>query len=106
MKVLLMNAPILTAEGCFEYRRTTVDVCRRLIREDGFESAIGHDATARALGELLNAEVLVNRINATQQIGQTAIVLKVRGRLPEGQILDEAALNALGYDLFTMERIA
>lgn len=70
------------------------------------DSAIGHEATAAAMSALLGREVLVNRQFARQAVGQRALVLKIRGRLPEGQILDREAMEVIGYDLLWMTREA
>jgi hypothetical protein len=34
-----------------------------------------------------------------------AVCLKLKGRLPEGQILDLDDLEKIGYDLFLIERV-
>lgn len=65
-------------------------------------SAIGHESTAQAMSTILGYPVEVNRINAQMQPGDKAIILRIRGRLPEGQILDAAALDAIGFDFQIM----
>lgn len=71
-----------------------------------FVSAVGHQATAQALSELLGINVPMNRIQAAMQTGDKAVCFKLRGRLPEGVILDRAGVEAIGYDLVLMERIS
>lgn len=63
-----------------------------------FDSAVGHQATAEILTELLGVPVDVNRQQFAQQMGDCAIVFKVHGRIPEGSILSRAELDAMGYD--------
>lgn len=68
-------------------------------------SAIGHEATADAMGIILGTPVQVNRIQAEQEPGDRAICLKIRGRLPEGVVLDAEQLEEIGYDLFLLQRV-
>jgi len=116
MKILLFNTTIMGAlpEGneTFVYSLTalTVSQARAMIAEAtapggvGVESYIGHGATCAAMSSLLGCPVPENRALSAQQPGQRAIALKVRGRLPEGTVLDEAALEAIGYDLYLIVR--
>lgn len=105
-KVLLFNTSIITTPGMYELSEPISVAHARSVAFLGTESAIGHDATARALSTILDQPVLVNRVPAKQRVGQSAIVLKIRGRLPEGTILDDAALWEIGYDLHILKRIA
>ena len=70
------------------------------------DSAIGHEATAAALTAILGRDVPVCRRYAQQAPGQRALCLKIRGRLPEGAILDGAAMEAIGYELRWLTRVA
>src|SRR5580698_7383103 len=102
MKPVLFNTTILTGGvGNYSLSTLTVDEAKALVA-DGFDSAIGHQATADALTALLGVEVPANRVAYEQQPGQEAVVLKLRGRLPEGQVLTLDELNAVGYDLFRL----
>ena len=38
-------------------------------------------------------------------VGQKAIVLKMKGRVPEGKILSEAEMEEIGYSLKLMEKL-
>lgn len=110
--VALLNTSIATVPGRYEIRAITLEHARMIVHgNDIFPaaetiSAIGHQATADALTELLGIDVPVNRITFEQQAGQMALVLKLRGRLPEGVILDRAALDEVGFDLWLMTRLA
>ena len=94
----ILNTSIVTAPGDYEVRSVTLDEARRLVAEaPAVLSAVGHDATAAVLTEMLGRPVQVNRIQFEQQPGQQALVLKLRGRIPEGQVLDVAGMDAIGY---------
>ena len=77
-----------------------------LSKGESMVSAIGHDATASAMSAILQSPVQVNRVQAEQAPGDRAICLKIRGRLPEGEILGSEALEAIGYDLYLLRRQA
>jgi hypothetical protein len=106
---VLLNTSIITGlpadlgEATYSIRKISPEQARE-ITAGGFTSAIGHDAAARAMTTVLGATVPVNRVPSAQRVGQKAIVLKVRGRLPEGAILDDAALAEIGFDLFLLTR--
>lgn len=111
--VLLLNTTIATGipaagEPSAVYRLSapvSAEDARRALVACEVESAIGHQATADAMTALLGQPVPMNRSFAKQAPGQRALVLKVRGRLPEGVILDREALEAIGYDLLWMTRV-
>lgn len=107
---LILNTSILTAYGEYKYEEIMLWEAQLLIGSN-FISAIGHEATAQILSELLSTEaypvhVPVNRIQAEQQVGQPALVFKVNGRLPEGVILDREQLEKIGYSLGWLFRTA
>jgi hypothetical protein len=115
-KLLLLNTTImgaLPAPGeTFTYtlQAISADEARALVAEaagpdgPGVESYVGHAATCAAMSTILGCPVPENRALSAQQPGQRAIALKVRGRLPEGTVLNEAALEAIGYDLYLIAR--
>lgn len=106
MKILLLDTSILTANvGLWSQVHCTVDRAKMLCETFGWESAIGHEATAQALSSLLGFDVPVNRIQAVQEVRQLAVVLKLRGRLPEGRILTLDELYEIGFDLLLLERL-
>ena len=61
----------------------------------GFESAIGHESTAKLLSQLLGVEVPVKRVMVTLEQSTTLIVFQLLERLPEGKILSETELKEL-----------
>ena len=107
LPILLLNAPILTSLGLFRHTAVSVEQARDLLRGQVFESAVGHLLTAQAISKVLQIDCPMRRNQAAQAIGQRAIVLRLRRRLPEGMVLTSVAdLDAIGFEFTLLERIA
>ena len=103
----LLNTSIVTEDGDYSLHTITLDKARELAQEYGgqLDSAIGHDATAKVMTDLLGVNVLVNRQMFSQQVGQQALVFKLHGRLPEGRMLTVDEIEAIGFDFKLLERL-
>ena len=104
MKLALLNTTIATVDGIFEVRSITLQQAQQLVKDNvgNLLSAIGHDSTAQIMTELLGVDVPVNRIQFSQEEGQVALVFKLKGRAPEGVILDRVGIEAIGFEFKTM----
>lgn len=102
----ILNTSIATEDGAYSLRTVSAAEARSIIKDREILSAVGHESAAAALSEVLGVEVPVNRIQFAQQPGQIALVFNLRGRLPEGQVLSLAEIEALGYDLKILERLS
>jgi hypothetical protein len=76
-----------------------LETARRIIKEMPFVSAVGHEATAKVLTELLGVEIPHNRIAVKMKEGDAGLHFVLRTRLPEGKVLSEEELKALDFDL-------
>lgn len=96
-------------EGVYVNHKITAEEVGQIIWPDqnnpvgliAFTSALGHQGSADAFNAIfpvLHCEV--NRIPAVMQPGDEAIALKVLERLPEGQILTLAELEAIGFEFY------
>lgn len=104
---LLLNAPVLTADGIYSMRTISLEQARRLAAQHGIDSAIGHDATAAILSTLLGLSVPVMRKRVVQVTSQTAIVFRLLERLPEGVVLARVEeIEALGYEFAQLDRLS
>lgn len=105
-KVVVMNVPIMTVPGLYEMREISLDMAKRIWRNAiGKRSAIGHEATAQLLSMLFDDDIKVNRVAYKQSVGEKAICLKMKGRIPEGTVLKEISqLEEIGYNLFLVVR--
>src|SRR5262245_34555822 len=102
--VTLLNSSILTAFGVYRYEPLSLEEARRLVAES-FISAIGHESTARVLSELLGVMVPVRRDEYRQQVGDRALVFKLKLRPPEGIILTTEEIQAIGFEFGLLTRM-
>lgn len=105
LPVSLFNGTIATTNGLYSIKDIDFDTAKQYIKQYGFISAIGHEATAEIMSELLDEDIPMNRIQFHQQVGQIAIVFKLNERPPEGVILNKQEIERIGYGLKIMERL-
>ncbi|HOQ16042.1 MAG TPA: YddF family protein [Defluviitaleaceae bacterium] len=103
--IALFNGTVATTDGLYRVQGISVDDAKKLIEENGFISAIGHKATAEIMSDLLGINIPMNRIDFKQEIGQKAVVFKLKKRPPEGSVLTKEQIEATGYEFKLMERI-
>ncbi len=65
------------------------------ILNDGFTSAVGHEATAKIITTQLGVNVPVNRVSIRLNQGDTLIVYQLLKRLEEGKILSEDEMRQM-----------
>ncbi|MGC8773074.1 MAG: STIV orfB116 family protein [Conexivisphaera sp.] len=111
-KLYLLNSPVVPlplgeGDGVYQVKRISKAEAQYHIKGRDLMSAIGHEATARALSTLLGVKVEVSRAQVFLHPGEEALVFALRQRLPEGQVLfSEFELNQIGYDLYLIRRVA
>ena len=109
-KLALLNTTIATTDGVFEVRTVDLETAQAIVQNyveaesDWMDSAIGHESTAQIMSELLGQSVPVNRQMFAQQVGQDALVFKLKGRAPEGKILSRDEIEGIGYEFKVMTR--
>ncbi len=94
----IMNSPVLTAWGRFEFAPITVEAAREWAADD-VNSAVGHAGTAALLSEILGREIPVNRVSIKMESGDEALVLRVLQRLPEGTVLSSEELRMVPFEI-------
>jgi hypothetical protein len=105
MTTYIINAPILTTYGFWDFEGPLTDMEAKSIIQDGFVSGIGHSASAEFLSHYLNTSIPTNRINITMKPGDSALILRLLDRLPEGKLLNESELNKTPFELGLLTRL-
>ena len=101
----LLNSPVLPDYGLYRFEGPlALEAVKRWLNE-GFVSAIGHASTAAWLSTLLGQEIPMQRLTIHMAVGDEALVIKLKQRLPEGVVLDAAALNDIPYEFGLLQRI-
>ena len=103
--VTILNTSILTNFGSFNYESLTLEESKALVSE-GFESAVGHQSACDILSSLLGKEVKMNRVQYSQNVGDVALVFKLKGKAEEGKILTVAEIEAIGYEFGKLTRLS
>lgn len=105
-RLLLLNAPVLTSFGRFEFVQISVAEAKEIINKaETVESAIGHAATAEIMSELLDYKVEANRVEFSQTLTDSALIFRLKKRIGEGKILDRTEIEEIGYEFGILRRI-
>ncbi len=105
-RVYVINSPILTAYGEWRFEGPLSPERARSLLESGFESSVGHGATAGFLTQLLGVDIPENRSRIMMQPGDRALVLRLTSRIEEGRVLSAAELEAIPYELGLLTRLS
>lgn len=111
-KLFFLNAPVLTTFGDFRFRKLTLEEAQNLIEQFANDetkqvgSAIGHEATAEVLTELLGYKVETNRVEFIQTLEDAALVFKLKKRAPEGVVLNRKEIEKIGYEFGLLTKTA
>jgi hypothetical protein len=92
-------------EAVVKVRRITVEEAREIL-SGGFISAVGHEATAKLLSQLLGIEIPAIRQAIFMKPGDKAVHFFLKTRLPEGVVLGEEELKKLEFWLVLSEVMA
>ena len=105
MKVGIFNGTVATTNGLYRVSDLSIRDAKKLLRENGYISAIGHESTAKIISELMGMDIPMNRIDFAQMVGQKAVVFKLNRRPKEGTVLSRAQVEEVGYSFKLMERL-
>lgn len=103
----LLNTSILTNFGSYSYSPLFLQEVKDKIEEyEGFKSYVGHQSTCDVLQSLLGLSVQMNREQYLQQVGQSALVFKLKGRPEEGKLLTVEEIEEIGYEFGVLTRLS
>lgn len=103
--VAVFNGPIVTTDGLYRIHTISIDEARKLLHNNKYISAIGHDSTAQIISDLLHVNIQMNRIQFRQMVGQKALVFKLNIRPEEGRVLCREEIEKIGFYFQLLERI-
>lgn len=106
-RVILMNSPVATVPGTYEFAPTTAEVVLDFLT-GGNEvlSYIGHPATAEVMSVLLGVPIESNRGMYQHEVGDVVVIFRMLKRLPEGAVLNADEIAEIGYEFAFFNRIA
>ena len=85
--IILLNAAVMPAEGHYTLKRISDTEFRTLLRDaaetHNFRSYIGYPETARLIEQLTDVEIPVSREQATLDIGDVMLIVKLRHRVAD-----------------------
>ena len=104
MTLYVLNTTVIPSgtDGIWETSIISVEAARYNIKSFSFVSAVGHESTAEIMTELLGVEIPVNRIAVKPLPGDRLLCFKLKGRAPEGVILNQNQIEDLGYEWVIM----
>jgi len=103
--ITLLNSPVITAEGLFRYRRISLEEARALVAGEEIRSAIGHADTAKLVARLLSIGCPTARIGVKQQVGERALVFRLRERPATPGELSLEEVERIGYEWGLLDRV-
>jgi len=104
-KLVLLNAAVLPRKPMVLVASpTTIENIRALITiAERIESYIGHESTAKLLSDVLGIEVPTNRGEYTPEVGDVAVIAKLRRRLQTPQDLKSITVEDLEFYIIVYE---
>lgn len=103
--IAILNTSILTEFGSYDYWKCPLSKAKEMLQGKEILSAVGHQATADILTELLEVEIPMNRIQFSHNVNQFALVFKLKGRPEEGKILTREEIESIGYEFGVLYRM-
>jgi hypothetical protein len=91
------------AEAKVKLRKITISEAKEILTSADFVSAVGHEATAKVLSQLLGIQIPAIRQTIFMKPGDKAIHFFLKTRLPEGVVLSEDELKKLDFWLVLSE---
>ena len=96
-RLYLLNSPVLTAYGQWQFEPISLIDAKKWVEMD-FISAIGHESTAQLLSQLLEKDIIYQRISIAMQPQDKALIFLIKKRLPDTRELTQADILQLPYE--------
>ena len=104
----ILNSATLPLKSGKEYtikaKELTIEEAKEILQAEPFISAVGHEATAKALTNVFGVEIPLNRIQIFLDKGDKLLSIILKKRLEEGKVLKTIEeLNQIGYSIWYFE---
>jgi len=93
----------ISNEFVVRFKKVSKEQVVELLKNNKFVSAVGHQATADVLTEILGIKIEMNRVAVKMNAGDIGVHFFLKQRLPEGAVLGRDELDKLNYDLILSE---
>jgi hypothetical protein len=90
------------ANGIWEIQTITASAVKVNLAHQTWVSAVGHESTAKIMSEVLDIGIPVNREAINPMAGDKLFCFKLKGRAPEGVVLDREQIERMGYEWLVM----
>jgi hypothetical protein len=101
MLYILNSAVLPLAEGkeyVIKAKQISIEEAKEMLEKEHFTSAIGHQATAQLLTNVLGVDIPLNRIQIQLQPGDRLLAFLLKKRLEEGRVIKTVEeLEQIGY---------
>jgi len=107
-KVYIANAfslQMLETDAVIRFKKVPIETVKQLLTNNNYISAIGHEATAKYLSELLSIPISTNRISIKLKPGTILIVFQLKGGRISGELTYELIKN-MPYEFWLVEVLA
>ena len=96
----VMNTTMMpNPEGTYKSNLISLQEAKEIVKSGDFTSAVGHQATAELMADVLDANIPLNRMTISLESGDKMLCLKLKPRLGEGVIIkNKNDLESIGYD--------
>lgn len=105
----IVNTTVIpcVSDGIWEVTTLSLESARLNIRDNQgtttqWTSAVGHESTAEVMSKLLRIDVPVNRAQVKPVPGDKLLCFKLKGKAPEGVILNDEQIEEMGYEWVLM----
>jgi len=107
MLYVLNSATLPLKEGgkyLIKAKEISIEEAKEILQVEPFISAVGHEATAKLLSNVLGVEIKYNRIQIQLTTGDKLISIILKKRLEEGKVIKTVEeLNQIGYAIWYFE---
>jgi Domain of unknown function (DUF1874). len=88
---------MVEGDAILKARTVTIGDVKKALENSSFVSAVGHEATAQIMSELIGVSIPYNRAPIKLKAGDTLVVFQLLKRLEEGRVLSSDEIKALPY---------